>query len=83
MASTTSASAYPQSARGWGDTLRRGAYRLAELATTPLVPADYLDVFNPLRPGADTSSVGAARGPRSGQLVDPQNKRGLRSCSAV
>ena len=53
MASTTSASAYPQSARGWGDTLRRGAYRLAELATTPLVPADYLDVFNPLRPGAD------------------------------
>jgi ferredoxin-NADP reductase len=27
--------------------------RLAELAATPLVPADYLDVFNPLRAGAD------------------------------
>src|SRR3954464_7777457 len=27
--------------------------RLAELATTPLLPADYLDLVNPLRPGAD------------------------------
>jgi ferredoxin-NADP reductase len=27
--------------------------RLAELATTPLLPADYLDLFNPLRAGAD------------------------------
>ena len=27
--------------------------RLAELAATPLVPADYLDVFNPLRRGAE------------------------------
>src|SRR3954464_16097038 len=27
--------------------------RLAELATTPLLPADYLDMVNPLRPGAD------------------------------
>jgi ferredoxin-NADP reductase len=26
---------------------------MVELATTPLVPADYLDVFNPLRAGAD------------------------------
>ena len=28
------------------------AIRLAELATTPLLPADYLDLFAPLRPGA-------------------------------
>src|SRR3954452_7529871 len=27
--------------------------RLAELATTPLLPADYRDLVNPLRPGAD------------------------------
>ena len=27
--------------------------RIAELAVTPLVPADYLDLFNPLRPGAE------------------------------
>jgi ferredoxin-NADP reductase len=27
--------------------------RLAERATTPLLPADYLDLFNPLRSGAD------------------------------
>jgi ferredoxin-NADP reductase len=26
---------------------------VAELATTPLVPADYLDLLNPLRPGAE------------------------------
>jgi len=30
-----------------------GARRVAELAATPLVPADYLDVFNPLRKGAE------------------------------
>ena len=30
-------------------TLRRGAWRLVELVTTPLVPADYLDVIAPLR----------------------------------
>src|SRR3954452_4968313 len=35
-----------------GRSLRDGARRLAELAATPLVPADYLDVFNPLRRGA-------------------------------
>lgn len=34
-------------------SIRDGAVRLAELAATPLVPADYLDVFNPLRRGAD------------------------------
>ena len=27
--------------------------RLAERATTPLLPADYLDLFDPLRPGGD------------------------------
>ena len=36
-----------------GRSIRDGARRLAELAATPLVPADYLDVFNPLRAGAD------------------------------
>ncbi len=33
--------------------LRDRVVALAELATTPLVPADYLDLFHPLRPGAD------------------------------
>jgi len=32
--------------------LRERLLKLAERATTPLVPADYLDVINPLRPGA-------------------------------
>jgi stearoyl-CoA 9-desaturase NADPH oxidoreductase len=36
-----------------GTRLGDRAWRLAELATTPLVPADYLDLLNPLRPGAD------------------------------
>lgn len=39
--------------RGFGKRLRRRAARVAELAATPLVPSDYLDVFNPLRAGAD------------------------------
>ncbi len=33
--------------------LRRRLAQLAERATSPLLPADYLDLFNPLRPGAD------------------------------
>lgn len=33
-------------------TLRRRLVRLAEAATSPLLPADYLDLFSPLRPGA-------------------------------
>jgi ferredoxin-NADP reductase len=33
--------------------LRDRVFALAELATTPLVPADYLDLFHPLRPGAE------------------------------
>ena len=53
MASTT----YP-AGDAWGPltlgrSIRDGARRLAELAATPLVPADYLDVFNPLRRGAE------------------------------
>jgi ferredoxin-NADP reductase len=36
-----------------GTRLRDRVFALAELATTPLVPADYLDLFHPLRPGAD------------------------------
>ena len=32
--------------------LRDRAVKLAEVATTPLLPADYLDLFAPLRPGA-------------------------------
>src|SRR5919107_1468026 len=32
--------------------LRDRAWKVAELATTPLLPADYLDLLNPLRPGA-------------------------------
>jgi ferredoxin-NADP reductase len=33
--------------------LRDRAWRLAERITTPLLPADYLDLFDPLRAGAD------------------------------
>ena len=35
------------------NSLRDRVIRLAELATTPLVPADYLDIVSPLRSGAD------------------------------
>lgn len=37
----------------WSRFLRRRLVRLAERATTPLLPSDYLDLFDPLRPGAD------------------------------
>ncbi len=33
--------------------LRDRVLRVAELVTTPLLPGDYLDLFNPLRSGAD------------------------------
>lgn len=33
--------------------LARGARRVAEALATPLVPADYLDLFDPMRAGAD------------------------------
>jgi stearoyl-CoA 9-desaturase NADPH oxidoreductase len=45
---TTTATA-PHRPAGWRDR----ALRVAELVTTPLVPADFLDLFNPLRAGAD------------------------------
>jgi ferredoxin-NADP reductase len=51
---TTTYFAPPSTGRlGLGKALRERVLRLAELAATPLVPADYLDVFNPLRAGAD------------------------------
>ncbi|MDO5499464.1 MAG: ferredoxin reductase [Propionibacteriaceae bacterium] len=34
-------------------TVRRRVHRFLDLLATPLVPADYLDLINPLRPGAD------------------------------
>ncbi|WP_432559600.1 ferredoxin reductase [Granulicoccus sp. GXG6511] len=34
-------------------TVRHRVHRFLDLVTTPLVPADYLDLINPLRPGAD------------------------------
>ncbi|MBC7559700.1 MAG: ferredoxin reductase [Dermatophilaceae bacterium] len=36
-----------------GGGITQRARRLAELVTTPLLPADYLDLFSPLRTGAD------------------------------
>ena len=42
----------PRPPRG-GLRLRDGVRRLAEAAVTPLVPADVLDMVNPLRAGAD------------------------------
>ena len=45
---TSSATAAPRSR-----TLRDRLLRVAEAAVTPLVPADVLDIFDPLRSGAD------------------------------
>ena len=42
----------PASARPALSALRNRVMRFAELATTPLLPADYLDLFDPLRSGA-------------------------------
>ncbi len=52
MASTTYPSSTTRGPDGLGRALRERLGRIAELAATPLVPADYLDVFNPLRAGA-------------------------------
>ncbi|GAB2754287.1 NADPH oxidoreductase [Terrabacter koreensis] len=41
------------STRAARPSLRRRIVALAERATSPLLPADYLDLFDPLRPGAD------------------------------
>jgi ferredoxin-NADP reductase len=44
------------------ETLRSGAWRVVELITTPLVPADYLDVVAPLRnPGVLRAKIEAVR----------------------
>ena len=44
------------------ETLRSGAWRVVELLTTPLVPADYLDVVAPLRnPGVLRAKIEAVR----------------------
>ncbi len=48
MSAPTATPSLPRSERAWS----RRAVRLAEAATTPLLPADYLDLFAPLRPGA-------------------------------
>jgi ferredoxin-NADP reductase len=53
MALTSLLRTSPTATPSWGEALRDGARRVAQLAATPLVPADYLDVFNPLRKGAD------------------------------
>jgi stearoyl-CoA 9-desaturase NADPH oxidoreductase len=42
----------PNSARSPLLSLRERAVRLAEMVTTPLLPVDYLDLFDPLRSGA-------------------------------
>jgi ferredoxin-NADP reductase len=42
----------PNSVRSPLATLRERAVRLAEMVTTPLLPVDYLDLFDPLRSGA-------------------------------
>jgi stearoyl-CoA 9-desaturase NADPH oxidoreductase len=41
------------STRASRPSLRRRFLQLAERATSPLLPSDYLDLFDPLRPGAD------------------------------
>jgi ferredoxin-NADP reductase len=53
MATTTRPADTAPHTRGLGRTLRERVLRVAELAATPLVPSDYLDVFNPLRAGAE------------------------------
>ncbi|RBY75936.1 ferredoxin reductase [Blastococcus sp. TF02-09] len=42
----------PSSVRSPLASLRKRAVRLAEMVTTPLLPVDYLDLFDPLRSGA-------------------------------
>jgi ferredoxin-NADP reductase len=48
-----STSVRPQRPTAGRVSLGRRVARLAEHVTTPLLPADYLDLFDPLRPGAD------------------------------
>jgi ferredoxin-NADP reductase len=46
---TTTTESPSRRTSGWRDRVSK----VAEALATPLVPADYLDLFNPLRPGAD------------------------------
>ena len=48
----TTTAPHPSPARPW-TVLRDRVLRVAELVTTPLLPADYLDLVDPLRSGAD------------------------------
>ncbi|MEP9382187.1 ferredoxin reductase [Nocardioides sp. KR10-350] len=41
------------SSSGFGRSMRERIWRVAEAVATPLMPSDYLDMFSPLRPGAD------------------------------
>ncbi|MFC6153079.1 ferredoxin reductase [Nocardioides yefusunii] len=43
----------PRANSGRKPRLRDRAVKLVEAATTPLMPADYMDLFAPLRPGAE------------------------------
>jgi ferredoxin-NADP reductase len=52
MATTTFLAPVTRGPRELRRTIRERLLRVAELAATPLVPSDYLDVFNPLRRGA-------------------------------
>jgi hypothetical protein len=52
MATTTFLAPVTRGPRELRKTVRERLLRIAELAATPLVPSDYLDVFNPLRRGA-------------------------------
>lgn len=37
----------------WRERLQRRLWRVAETVSAPLAPSDYLDLFHPLRPGAE------------------------------
>ena len=56
-------------------SLRQRLMRLAERATSPLLPADYLDLFDPLRRGADDPDPVATEGqPNVGNDRVDQNR---------
>jgi hypothetical protein len=50
-------------------SLRDRALRLAERVTTPLQPSDYLDMFRPLRRGADLRARVVEVRPETGDAV--------------
>jgi stearoyl-CoA 9-desaturase NADPH oxidoreductase len=53
VAPSSGASGRMRRESGWGRALRDRAVKLAEAATTPYEPSDFLDLFHPLRSGAD------------------------------